>query len=300
MCRAAGPFAGSWATFFYLGDYYHALTQKYNILTVGWSLGVEEKFYLLWPFLLVHIPRTKLVKCLCAVLIFEPIYRSLLSVLGYRAYTWFAFDTHLDSIVVGCLIAIVVRRGWAAPKWIRHPLYSDLRTHPGVCPSVSRRYRDLPARSDPDFCHLSAARSSEQSDCPILRSDLLFPLSLPRLRPGCSLAERLWHLPYPEFRLHLRFAACSGNRLGLCSSLDRRAAVPETQRSLPWQKESASRRIDKLPGSPPMNCLLNAALVGANFCGVQRRNTSGINGRTDLPDSKPVGPSEGRKQRPAP
>ncbi len=121
MCRAAGPFAGSWATFFYMGDYYHALTQKYNILTVGWSLGVEEKFYLLWPFLLVHVPRTKLVKCLCGVLIFEPIYRSLLSVVGYRAYTWFAFDTHLDSIVIGCLIAIVVRRGWAAPKWVRHP-----------------------------------------------------------------------------------------------------------------------------------------------------------------------------------
>lgn len=39
LCRLAGPFAGSWATFFYMGDYYHALTQRYNILTVAWSLG---------------------------------------------------------------------------------------------------------------------------------------------------------------------------------------------------------------------------------------------------------------------
>jgi len=105
-----------------MGDYYHALTQKYNVLTVGWSLGVEEKFYLLWPFLLIHVPRAKLIKYLWGVLIFEPIYRSLLAMLGYRAYTWFAFDTHLDSIVVGCLIAIVVRRGWLAPKWMLHPL----------------------------------------------------------------------------------------------------------------------------------------------------------------------------------
>jgi len=39
LCRLAGPFAGSWATFFYMGDYYHAFTQRYNILTVAWSLA---------------------------------------------------------------------------------------------------------------------------------------------------------------------------------------------------------------------------------------------------------------------
>jgi peptidoglycan/LPS O-acetylase OafA/YrhL len=121
MCRLAGHFAGSWATFFYMGDYYHALTQHYNILTVGWSLGVEEKFYLLWPFLLARVERTKLVKILYGVLIFEPLYRSVLSLLGYRAYTWFAFDTHLDAIVLGCLIAIATMGGWVAPKWMSHP-----------------------------------------------------------------------------------------------------------------------------------------------------------------------------------
>ncbi len=121
MCRLAGPFAGSWATFFYMGDYYHALTQHYNILTVGWSLGVEEKFYLLWPFLLARVERNRLVKILFGVLIFEPIYRSTLTLLGYRAYTWFAFDTHLDPIVLGCLIAIAAKNGWTPPKWMSHP-----------------------------------------------------------------------------------------------------------------------------------------------------------------------------------
>ncbi|MGB7727459.1 MAG: acyltransferase [Candidatus Acidiferrum sp.] len=121
MCRSAGPFAGSWATFFYMGDYYHALTLRYNILTVGWSLGVEEKFYLLWPFLLVRVERNRLVKILFGVLIFEPIYRSALTLLGYRTYTWFAFDTHLDPIVLGCLIAIAARNGWTPPKWMSHP-----------------------------------------------------------------------------------------------------------------------------------------------------------------------------------
>src|ERR1700721_4568023 len=31
MCRLGGPFGGSWATFFYMGEYYHAVTARYNI-----------------------------------------------------------------------------------------------------------------------------------------------------------------------------------------------------------------------------------------------------------------------------
>jgi peptidoglycan/LPS O-acetylase OafA/YrhL len=121
MCRLAGPFAGSWASFFYMGDYYHALTQRYNILTVAWSLGVEEKFYLLWPFILTRVERSKLVKILLGVLIIEPVYRSFLSLVGYGRYTWFAFDCHLDAIVLGSLIALAARGGWVMPRWVSHP-----------------------------------------------------------------------------------------------------------------------------------------------------------------------------------
>jgi peptidoglycan/LPS O-acetylase OafA/YrhL len=121
LCRLAGPFAGSWATFFYMGDYYHALTQRYNILTSAWSLGVEEKFYLLWPVILARVERTKLMKILCVLLVAEPVYRSVLSALGHRAYTWFAFDTRFDAILVGCMIAMAARRGWHTPGWLSHP-----------------------------------------------------------------------------------------------------------------------------------------------------------------------------------
>jgi len=65
---------------FYMGDYYHALNQHYSMLTVAWSLGVEEKFYLLWPFLLTRIQPPTLIKVLYGVLIAEPVLtRSALS-----------------------------------------------------------------------------------------------------------------------------------------------------------------------------------------------------------------------------
>lgn len=121
LCRLHGPFPGSWATFFYMGDYYYAFRQNYGPMTVAWSLGVEEKFYLLWPFLLARIERTKLVKIIIAVLIAEPIYRSFISVLGHAPYTWFAFDCRLDAILLGCLIAIVAKQSWNPPRWISHP-----------------------------------------------------------------------------------------------------------------------------------------------------------------------------------
>ena len=120
MCRLSGPFAGAWPAFFYMGDYYHALTQHYNILTVAWSLGVEEKFYLLWPFILARVKRTMLMKILVGVLFAEPVYRAVLVFFGFRAYTWFAFDCRLDAIVLGCLIALAARTGWSAPRWVSH------------------------------------------------------------------------------------------------------------------------------------------------------------------------------------
>ena len=121
LYRIARPFPGSWATFFYMGDYYYAFHQRYSAMTIAWSLGVEEKFYLLWPFVLTRVARPKLIKILCGILLAEPIYRSFLIFIGHQTYTWFAFDCRLDAIVLGCLIALLAKDGWTPPKWISHP-----------------------------------------------------------------------------------------------------------------------------------------------------------------------------------
>ncbi len=122
ICRLNGPFAGSWAYLFYLGDYYTAVTGRYSILTSAWSLGVEEKFYLIWPQMKSRVSLPKLTKILIAILLIEPLYRWILTLAGFESYTHFAFETNLDPIVLGCLIAVLAKRGVPLPNWIIHPL----------------------------------------------------------------------------------------------------------------------------------------------------------------------------------
>lgn len=111
-------FAEKWATFFYLGDYYLAITAAYGPLTIAWSLGVEEKFYLLWPALLSKVNRLKLIYGIVVVIVVDQIYRQVLVALGHIPYAAFAFDTNLGCILMGCLIALLAHRGIQFPNWM--------------------------------------------------------------------------------------------------------------------------------------------------------------------------------------
>ena len=59
---------------------------------------------------------------LFAILVLERIYRWVLILAGHEYYTHFAFDTNLDPIVLGCLIAVSVKRRWSPAGWMLHPL----------------------------------------------------------------------------------------------------------------------------------------------------------------------------------
>ena len=122
LCQLFRQIPGKWAYFFYMGDYFLAIRQEGSILSQAWSLGVEEKFYLLWPLILTHIDRKELIKGMAAILDLEPLYRYYMDLFGQGAYTWFAFDTHVDYIMIGCLIALLVDQGWRPPAWVSHPV----------------------------------------------------------------------------------------------------------------------------------------------------------------------------------
>jgi peptidoglycan/LPS O-acetylase OafA/YrhL len=69
-----------------------------------WSLAVEEQFYLLWPFLVLWLPRRALIFVAAAIVLSEPIIRILLHG-GFWEVPW----CRSDGLAIGALAAICVR-----------------------------------------------------------------------------------------------------------------------------------------------------------------------------------------------
>ncbi len=105
-------------------------------LRVLWSLAVEEHFYLVFPLLYIFLLRARLGARKQALILAA----ICIAVLAWRTYLWFsagvdfdriyyATDTRLDSILWGCLLAIVLNpmldREWGCAwfwKWLAAPI----------------------------------------------------------------------------------------------------------------------------------------------------------------------------------
>jgi peptidoglycan/LPS O-acetylase OafA/YrhL len=73
-----------------------------------WSLGVEEKFYLLWPWAMIFFSRRALAWLCAALLVALPIVRVATYVFdpSAREIIPIMFHTRADTIAIGCLLAI--------------------------------------------------------------------------------------------------------------------------------------------------------------------------------------------------
>jgi len=82
-----------------------------------WSLAQEEQFYLLWPVLLVLLLRrrvreSRIAWALGVILIALVVYRYGLAYRGASSTRlYYAPDTHSTGLVLGCLLALLRRRG---------------------------------------------------------------------------------------------------------------------------------------------------------------------------------------------
>jgi peptidoglycan/LPS O-acetylase OafA/YrhL len=100
----------------YTTNYLNAFNGHSSEIAHAWSLAVEEQFYLLWPLGFLFLRRRglrRLATVTGLVIVTVVCWRSWLYLsLGVgSAYVYNAFDTRIDNILVGCLLAIVVVSG---------------------------------------------------------------------------------------------------------------------------------------------------------------------------------------------
>lgn len=113
----AGPTYLSQLFFYY--NYYsmHHSASSVDGLGILWSLSVEEHFYLIWPVLFMGIARgwfgLRGVALLLALILAWRFFRVLVLKDG-EWEIYISTDTRFDSILYGCLLALMIWRGRAA------------------------------------------------------------------------------------------------------------------------------------------------------------------------------------------
>ena len=126
------PWEAIAAALLYGMNYYQAFTGAVpHYLSHCWSLAVEEQFYLLWPLLLIGLQRRGwCLKRSLGVLILALWVLKIVLVLGLEVgddYLYRALETRSASLLIGCLLAVVLRSGgrWhtlfdalAARRWV--------------------------------------------------------------------------------------------------------------------------------------------------------------------------------------
>jgi peptidoglycan/LPS O-acetylase OafA/YrhL len=115
--REAWPWLFAYGTNFYVWAHLHFLGPLGHL----WTLAVEEQFYIVWPWLVLFLPRRYLLPVLVGLIAAAPLYR-LYASFHYREDTLHNFASGtltigvLDSLALGSLLALLAPSISASPQ----------------------------------------------------------------------------------------------------------------------------------------------------------------------------------------
>jgi peptidoglycan/LPS O-acetylase OafA/YrhL len=118
----------------YLTNFYQVLRNAplQSVVTPYWSLSVEEQFYLIWPCLILFLPRRYLLKAMMATVCLGPLSRLIGVTMGIRSFGALPFSC-MDALGIGAIMAYCQDKELGSPeaaarftqimKWIGLPSF---------------------------------------------------------------------------------------------------------------------------------------------------------------------------------
>lgn len=120
--RREVPWPDVIAASLYVQNYLAAIAHRPDtVVSHTWSLAIEEQFYLLWPIVAYRFRRDtrSMAKALVALIAVAWAARQVLHY-GFdvgQSYIYHAFETRMDQLAVGCLLAVLLRERMLHGLW---------------------------------------------------------------------------------------------------------------------------------------------------------------------------------------
>jgi peptidoglycan/LPS O-acetylase OafA/YrhL len=117
----------SFLTLAYFANWARATGDPMGLWNHAWSLSIEEQFYLVAPFALLAITRSRsprsrvIIAAMALAVVVSVVWRATLIVNGASdGRVYFGTDTRMDALFAGCLLAAIRMRhpAWTPSRWL--------------------------------------------------------------------------------------------------------------------------------------------------------------------------------------
>ncbi len=99
-----------WFVFYASNIYFFSIHSYAGYLSHFWTLAVEEQFYIIWPFVMLFIPRKYLLRAITGIILLGPLFRTTMYIINIQNPGFYSFaealtPSNIDCFGVGAMLA---------------------------------------------------------------------------------------------------------------------------------------------------------------------------------------------------